>query len=328
MFLFSVRAILLSMFLTVSTPVLAKTAWIGMAGSGSGLGLLGHAFLVIQDDGVDILDARAFSYRVELSDPTGIGEIFDLTLAQTSLREPVRFTIEQKRLGEFILEYTGRQERELRIFALNLSIAEINALEVRLSRDVLAPSPADLRFSLMSNNCVTRPLEHINAVVTPERQVYISSFWDPYAPTLSFLRNPGAAMLVKVPLYLPALMANHPISAKRQLDFGRDVRLRATVFLRTLRPALERLAICERWSREFLQAVESTMLLVVHAPSPAGLAGIEELEAIAPCSREPSVWNDLLEGVSEMIPRNRLRRSRRDFKEMRDRILERREERR
>lgn len=294
---------LLSIFLTAGSPVWARTAWIGLAGSGDGLALLGHAFIVIQDDGVDILSSPAYSYKVELTDPLGFSELLDFALASTGLRGEVRFSVAKRALGEDILDYSGREERELRLFALALSDAEIARFERRLEADLSdAAFSRNSRFNLTTNNCVTRPLEHLNAVVGKDRAVYLSTFWDKFLPTPEFLEAPGASVLARLPLYLPVLMRSHPISAHRELDFGREVRRRAIVYLRHLQPKLRELASCRGWTREFAAAVEAFLLHASHRPDPEDFARFRDLATLESCAKSPHAWHDLAEAFVELVP--------------------------
>lgn len=294
---------LLSIFLTAGSPVWARTAWIGLAGSGDGMALLGHAFIVLQDDDADILASPAYSYKVELVDPLGFSELLDFALASSGLRGEVRFSVTKRPLGEEVLDYSGREERELRLFALTMTDAEIARFERRLEGDLNDPSfSKNSRFDLTTNNCVTRPLSHLNAVVPASRAVYLSSFWDKFLPSPDFLEAPGASVLARMPLYLPVLMRSHPISAHREIDFGRDVRHRAIVYLRKIKPQIRALSSCRAWTPEFEAVVEAFLLHASHRPRAEELARFRELELLEPCAASPELWRELATGFLELIP--------------------------
>lgn len=286
-------------------PVWARTAWFGLAGSGDGLGVLGHAFVVFHEPGQEFLEADAYSYRVELTDPTGFSELLDLGLARIGLRGDVRFVAEKKTLGEYVLEYSGKQERDLRLFALKLTEQEVRAFEARLLVDVTNQAFAqNARFDAWSNNCLTRPIDHLNSVVDENRRIYLSQLGDKYLPSKEFLESPGAAILARMPTYLPVLMSKHPISANRRMEFGRAIRHRATVYLRELQPALIRVAKCRSWNDEFTTAVDSYLLYAARHPDVRVAAALNELAPLASCKADATAWTDLMRAFNNMLDKD------------------------
>ena len=113
----------------------------------------GHAFVVFTSKPKVLLGGQAYQYNIKMPDPK------------------LLLTTEE---GQSYVQHYINEDRQVTLYLLRLSQAEVARLQLRLERD--RTSQFDLGAIGMNNNCASRMVEAVNDVVSSERQI-ASSIW-------------------------------------------------------------------------------------------------------------------------------------------------------
>jgi hypothetical protein len=152
--------------LLISKSIFGATAYIGIVGVGKGAGTLGHLFILIHNNDKEssILTADGYNYTVHL-DKEQQTPLYLVNL------EKFNFYPEKTSFYNIYYYYTKIENRTISLFKLKLDEKSINKLVELLDKDLTSDNFSRQDIYGFNNNCVTRPIELINKVVSPDLQI-------------------------------------------------------------------------------------------------------------------------------------------------------------
>lgn len=219
----------------------AKTAYIGIAGPGGGMGVMGHAFLVVANRPKIFLGAQAYQFNINL--PVSIVETFKQTGRIDLSRIP--FILSQMDALQFIRIYTA-ENRPVTLFPLRLNDPEITRLETLLRNELRRRSRSVVAdYDLLSNNCATQAVSFVNrALLRDQNSRSLPMNWNSrdkkYFSTSAWVTN--------TPLTLaPILQSSPQVDHTGIVDFNPERKDRALVSM-TIVDRLQKIKKACDWS--------------------------------------------------------------------------------
>jgi hypothetical protein len=214
-------AIFITFLLINLSSSFAKEIWIGIAGPGPDLGLLGHSVAIFKDKDQKFSQAKVFSYGVNLyHDNKKIEmDIKAQLLALAGIRGETRFFAESYSLQQFYKVYGTLEKRELTLYKLKISEDDALTIFKDLNSDVSDKNfYLKEKYSLWDNNCLTYLIDHANRYLDDDKKIIIPDRESliPYAKTI-FKQGIFISLISRIPMYFTELIENHPSTEHKRI---------------------------------------------------------------------------------------------------------------
>lgn len=191
-------------------PSFGKDAFLALVGTGAGNGILGHSFLVFKDSNQPYFVADAYQYNISRKDGRALA-VDDVTRP-----EQLNFGLVKQMFVDLFSAYSS-QNRMITLYGLNLTDVETNQLLGLLKQDFEDKNFSDRHPYGIYNNCVTRSIDLINAVVPESKKISILTQYDLMRNSKeSILTGSLGAVLNRLPFVLASVLEKHPISLGRK----------------------------------------------------------------------------------------------------------------
>ena len=247
-----------------------QEAYIGVVSPGKGNGMLGHAFLLFKKSNEVFFSGSVYQYNVSLSNGGAIGN-GPLNLSS------LIFSLKKSSFIDIYADYTKIEDRSILLYGLKLSQPEISKLRDTFDRELANPPPVSAMHYGLSNNCVTKTIDAINAVVDDSRKIELYGEESLIYSTVRGLRKTiSEPILSRFPFYLSKMLENHPVSSGRTKTFPRQTVTRAK-FVIALDDEVDAMTTECHWSAETKEVYRNYLLLYLADPKKYPLDPLDQL---------------------------------------------------
>jgi uncharacterized protein DUF4105 len=270
---------LIALLLMVACPlplVAQDHVYWGFVSTGSGVGVLGHGFLLFKSENTPLLLGDAYQYNFDINVPE-FGHLSPPSYDQ------IKFVALKQEFYELLLDYSIGEDRSVRLYELNLNEEERGHLLKLVTSDLRNPDFAKEHTYGFDENCISRPIQLLNQVVSPNKKIaYLgpngaaSHSYNPF----KILSDP---ILNRIPFYIGQTLENHPIS-KGPVKYYEGKSIRQAQFLsETFQDVHKMTALCH-WALKTERTIDLFLILYIKG-DPVDLNNLVQLARSCPDSK-------------------------------------------